>query len=918
MTMANLQKLNPTQQELYNYLEQQTGQVNFEVLQPFTTQEMGAVLHISRNTVSQYLNEFFKEGWMVKINTRPVYYFLRETLSRKFNVHTLDSEYEDLQFLQQDLNHGRRADSCFAGVIGYHLSLKSAVEKCRVAVEYPPTGLPLVLAGEKGTGKRLLAGKTWEYAKEKQVVPAESRFAELDCAMWGAAEPGGTGFAASFKRRLEAGTGSDFLYLHGFDQLESSVQAEAVRFLTAVLPELGAKYPRLIFGVQTVPPSLKNSVPVQAELLPLRSRSLLEKKRLIYRFLMQEEQRIGRRVQVTGQAYQMLMQYPYERNVGQLEQVIRTSCTNAYSRSRDGDICIGLPVLPDAVFESCLLLPEAGAQNRALTLDDLREDCGFEREHHLLEEIREQGRLYLQGSLECAGFCTRMVHRLEEYNNYILFQNKIADERIKGIEQGMLRISERIHELYGVGFPNSFILMLARWVYFGNVFDDALPEDSAEMQQLVADLTEAVRRDAPYSFAVASDLLLMVQNTTDVHFSSIGILMISAFVEVLHRPGNKLPVQAFIICHGYATASSIADVCNKMLHKYLFNAIDMPYDVPVSEIVSQVKKILYFNENRDVLILVDLGSLENITELLDDLPNVNLGIINNVSTAMALSVGSHILDGMPLAEVLENAKNASQIRYKILEKARKEDVILFVSESGSNVAAKVSELFMHSLNHLNTKVNARFLCYDVQTYEQLRQNGHWDTCNVLFAASTMELGPADFPVVAVEDIITQRGLDKIKSGLSGYLTEEEFEHFKQNLVNQFSLENVVESLTILNASRVLSLVADMLEEMQRALGSHFQPKTVVGLNLHISCLIERLVKKRRSRATVIWNASVKSTGTLWHWRGAALPTLPSSTASTCRTVRSAIFTIIFPTITAMKVLGKMSFEPIGGNSNGLQ
>ncbi len=127
---------------------------------------------------------------MVKINTRPVYYFLRETLSRKFNVQTLDAEYEDLQFLQQDLNHGRRADSCFAGVIGYHLSLKSAVEKCRVAVEYPPTGLPLVLAGEKGTGKRLLAGKTWEYAKEKQVVPAESRFAELDCAMWGRSRAG--------------------------------------------------------------------------------------------------------------------------------------------------------------------------------------------------------------------------------------------------------------------------------------------------------------------------------------------------------------------------------------------------------------------------------------------------------------------------------------------------------------------------------------------------------------------------------------------------------------------------------------------------------------------------------------------------------------------------------------------------------
>ncbi len=108
------------------------------------------------------------------------------------------------------------------------------------------------------------------------------------------------------------------------------MQAEAVRFLTAVLPELGAKYPRLIFGVQTVPPPRSRTVCRCRQSLPLRSRSLLEKKRLIYHFLMQEEQRIGRRVQVTGQAYQMLMQYPYERNVGQLEQVIRTSCTNAY------------------------------------------------------------------------------------------------------------------------------------------------------------------------------------------------------------------------------------------------------------------------------------------------------------------------------------------------------------------------------------------------------------------------------------------------------------------------------------------------------------------------------------------------------------------------------------------------------------
>ena len=135
----------------------------------------------------------------------------------------------------------------------------------------------LVLAGEKGTGKRLLAGKTWEYCKGKAgCYPAESRFAELDCHV-GRSEPGGTGFAARFKRRLRLAPAAIFCTCTALTSWRT-VQAEAVRFLTAVLCWSWARSIRApdLFGA-TVPPSLKNSVPVQAELLPLRTRSLLEK-----------------------------------------------------------------------------------------------------------------------------------------------------------------------------------------------------------------------------------------------------------------------------------------------------------------------------------------------------------------------------------------------------------------------------------------------------------------------------------------------------------------------------------------------------------------------------------------------------------------------------------------------------------------
>ena len=41
----------------------------------FTALHLANELDLSRNLVSQYLNEFVQQGKVVKINTRPVYFF---------------------------------------------------------------------------------------------------------------------------------------------------------------------------------------------------------------------------------------------------------------------------------------------------------------------------------------------------------------------------------------------------------------------------------------------------------------------------------------------------------------------------------------------------------------------------------------------------------------------------------------------------------------------------------------------------------------------------------------------------------------------------------------------------------------------------------------------------------------------------
>ena len=51
-----------------------------------------------------------------------------------------------------------------------------------MAVNYPPSGLPLLFAGEEGTGKSLLAKLSYEYAVDQGVIQSEDcKFRLFSC-----------------------------------------------------------------------------------------------------------------------------------------------------------------------------------------------------------------------------------------------------------------------------------------------------------------------------------------------------------------------------------------------------------------------------------------------------------------------------------------------------------------------------------------------------------------------------------------------------------------------------------------------------------------------------------------------------------------------------------------------------------------
>lgn len=127
-----------------------------------------------------------------------------------------------------------------------------------------------------------------------------------------------------------------------------------------------------------------------------------------------------------------------------------------------------------------------------------------------------------------------------------------------------------------------------------------------------------------------------------------------------------------ILSHGYATASSIADAANQIIGKKVFDAIDMPLDTNSGEIARLLEKhIEQYIICRNIVLMVDMGSLEQIHQELKNLGNVNLGIINNISTALAVDIGIGISGGIDMESVLKRASKNTICTYQVIRNLKK-------------------------------------------------------------------------------------------------------------------------------------------------------------------------------------------------------------------------------------------------------
>ena len=535
------------------------------------------------------------------------------------------------------------------------------------------------------------------------------------------------------------------------------------------------------------------------------------------------------------------LEFSYENNIDELKTCVTSSCAGAYLEKNSDGIAIHSYHLPEYMLSS-LKLEVEDKDKRMIHLNSYSRDTSLGQTVQYFQIMLDVFEDYRQDMLSFDGLMMEFRKQLNDYYDYLIYGQKLVNIKISTYEQLINQIFENVGEMYGISLSKKYSHLLARRLYIqlqgDHLIDNWMKQNHDEIEEMFQAVSAVLEKES----VICSRIVNLIKLNLDIEADSLNQLFLLLDIKNQNQKIQGLSAAGIILSHGYATASSIADAANQIIGRKVFDAIDMPLDMQMSDITGLLEKhIERFITCQDVVLLVDMGSLEQIHSQMRGLRNLNIGIINNISTALAVDIGLGICGNQKLEDILKRASESNVCTYRIIHNVQKEDAVIFSGENGIDTTEKLKELILKTSA---TSIPVKFVAYD---YYRLMKNGSHDEIfqqyHVKCIIGLFNPEIEGIPFISLEDIISMNSAEKLTNIFSEYLDEEQMEIFNQNLVKNFSLQNVVESITILNPDKLLDEVEQAVGRLQKITGRKIAGRIMIGLYVHLCCLVERLVTK---------------------------------------------------------------------------
>jgi sigma-54 dependent transcriptional regulator of gfr operon len=761
----------------------------------------------------------------------------------------------------------------FNKLIGSHGSLKEQVKMCKSAATYPPDGLPILLIGNTGIGKSFMAQLIYEYAKNNELINKDAPYIIFNCAeyannpellsanLFGFVKGAFTG-ADKDKSGLLEEANEGYLFLDEVHRLTPEGQEKLFLFLDkGIFRRFGetnnwrSSKVRFIFATTEDPElSLINSflrrIPLVVNIPALSRRPIHEKLQMIYHFYQNEAKNIGIDILVSKQVIDGLLKADISGNIGKLINAIKYSCALAYDVSIIGNskiLRIHLHDLPDDIKVKIDFNLNGSILNNMFVSKNVQEDFASsevsenEQIHKETEKLFKLIQDYKSKEIGIQDFKKAINMSLNKILDKIIFKNienynnTVFYNTTKKVIQNVLSIMEN---LYGIKYYGNAAIVFTYLLYI-------IQNDIIERLNVIYDLEDSIniiKSIFPKEFLIAKKMVELIEVNLDIKINRLIVIYFTLYIKTFNNERNMNNVTAIIISHGYSTASSISSVANKLLGQFVFEAFDMPIEMPTKEIMHKVCDYLKnIDTSSGIIILVDMGSLEEIYKSIVDYVNGDIGIVNNITTQLALEVGNRIKLGDPIEKMISESVLKNNNMYKFIKYDKdKKDGIIVTCMTGIGMAVKIRDLLTECLVNNDIEI----IAYD---YNKLKGNGIKDEIfknyNVKLIIGTSSPDIMDTPYLSLEDLILGKGYSILEKALINIAEEKDVKKINQAIIKLFSLQNVIKYITILNSDKIIDQVEIIMNELEMSLGVCFANDLKISLYIHICCLMERLVMK---------------------------------------------------------------------------
>ena len=199
---------------------------------------ISSTIGIDRTNVSRILNQLWKDGKLIKVQGRPILFLDLDTIKSEYpasyipSTIPINSSLEEYTSKVSSTTQNKKKPlvkvNPLERIVGINGSLKEEVKKAISATSYPPYGLPIMLIGNPGSGKRKFITAIYYYALSNKLLAENAPFKTINCSDYSnnddlfAKRLLGT-YRASNESRSSKGylesTAHGILYLNGFDKL---------------------------------------------------------------------------------------------------------------------------------------------------------------------------------------------------------------------------------------------------------------------------------------------------------------------------------------------------------------------------------------------------------------------------------------------------------------------------------------------------------------------------------------------------------------------------------------------------------------------------------------------------------------------------------------------------------------------------